>query len=214
MHPGTLWTIEEKEHEDISTTIQAKGISKTRTWGLGNGWRTHTQKILLACGLIVAPMFAFTIALVWIVFANLLNQRPCPFPDLCPGPELLNTTGDFYYYVDFPATRLAFLASLSSSISFSLVSIVMSIYAYSIAKELLDSSMGPNQGQSLPSPYQMSVLIRLLNAEILTFWELGCAKFSEIFWRRERSQDGERVQRSPRMVKASIGIFVFSLLAR
>ncbi|KAF2266170.1 hypothetical protein CC78DRAFT_160888 [Lojkania enalia] len=173
-------------------------------------WRPHTSKIILACSLIVIPITTFTIALLWIVFTNLLGKTDCPYPDLCPGSDLLNTTSNGVYYIDYSATRLAFLASLSSSISFSLVNILMAIYGYLIARQLLGYSENKGNERLLPSPYQTSILIRVLNAEILTLYDLITERIKDVFWRRERS--GERKQKSPRILRSSILVFLLCIL--
>lgn len=224
--PSDLSAVSENEKHDAASDLESNGTSRTYTnatgrsfsWKIEDPRKQHSLRIVLACGLVILPMLAFTIALVYIVFTNLLDHTPCPYPDLCPGPELLNTTSGSYYYVDFSATRLAFLASLSSSISFSLVSILMSIYAYSIARDLLYSSMSTDREKLLPSPYQMSVLIRLLNADLLMLWELFTRKIEEIFWKKERSEEagkgGGGDKKFPHLLRASVLFFLFIIFAR
>lgn len=60
----------EVEAQSLSTADSTKG--STRSW-VKNPWRAHTRKIFLACGIVVVPMVAFTIAIIWVVFANLIN---------------------------------------------------------------------------------------------------------------------------------------------
>ncbi|KAF1995676.1 hypothetical protein P154DRAFT_623765 [Amniculicola lignicola CBS 123094] len=178
-----------------------------------NPWNPHTRKIILACGIVVVPMIAFTVIFVAIVFAKRISDSPCPYPEMCPGPDLLNNTGKAVYYVDYPAARLAFISSWSSTISFSLISILMTIFTYSIAARLLRLSAEQHGHPALPSPYQTSVLMRVLNAEMLALWDLGVAGIKAVFWKREKSEERNEENRTPDMVKTSIWIFVLCVLS-
>ena len=65
-----------------------------------NPWKAHTRKIFLACGIVVIPMTAFTVAIIWVVFANLIsgtcNISTCALFPLVEGPagENLYTDGE------------------------------------------------------------------------------------------------------------------------
>jgi hypothetical protein len=71
----------------------------------------HTKKIMWLCALVVIPIIAFTIVILVLVFANTVENMACICADVCPPPSLLNTTNKSSYNVDFPATRLVFIAS-------------------------------------------------------------------------------------------------------
>lgn len=105
--------------------------------------------------------------------SNRLDEGRCPYSDLCPDPGLLNSNmSSKNHYIAFPAGQLAFISSLSSTISFSLVGILMIIYVYSTVSELLIDEKDKAGRPSLPSPYQFSIIVRLLNAEVLALWEV------------------------------------------
>ncbi|KAJ8112531.1 hypothetical protein OPT61_g5117 [Boeremia exigua] len=133
---------------------------------------THTHNILVACGLIVLPMIIFTSVALAFVFSNTVSNEGCSFDNLCPTAGLINTTSNAYYYVDFSATSLVFISSWSSTISFTLVGVLMSIYAYSVAAQMLHHPNFAPHHRDSPSPYQLSLVIRVLNAEILSLWSL------------------------------------------
>jgi hypothetical protein len=63
----------------------------------------------------------------------------CPYLDT-PGPA-----NSLYHYVDFPAGRLAFILSSSSTISFALVGVLMSMYGYVDASQILHASVGHDE---------------------------------------------------------------------
>ncbi|KAF2650131.1 hypothetical protein K491DRAFT_149337 [Lophiostoma macrostomum CBS 122681] len=142
----------------------------------------HARNILLQCLLVTTPMLASSIAVLYIVYAHLI-EGDCPTAELCPGSELANTTSKGYYYVDFPAARLAFVSSLSSTVSFTLVGFFMTTYAYVNAAALLHASDNADQA-SLPTPHQMSVLLKVLNAEMMVLYTLATSKLKRIFWNK------------------------------
>ncbi|KAF2744962.1 hypothetical protein M011DRAFT_460452 [Sporormia fimetaria CBS 119925] len=188
-HP--LATVSEPSTADHDEPYRNDELRQRRTFSelSGSMRKPYSRKIFIACGLVVLPMLAFTVAIVWVVFANRLERADCPYPELCPGSHLLNTTSSSMYYVDYSAGRLAFISSLSATISFALVSILMMIYAYTTASELLQSTEQDSRRDVLPSPYQVSILLRVLNAEILVLMELGWERLTRIFWNKERSRD-------------------------
>jgi len=120
-----------------SQSTQKSPRSKLR---LQSPWKAHTRKIFLACGIVVIPMIVLTVALIWTVFANVINDNRCPILELCPGPEILNATSRSYYYVDYPAARLVFISSWTSTVSFSFVSMLMTLFGYVIACQMLRKS--------------------------------------------------------------------------
>ena len=73
---------------------------------------------------------------------------------------------DDAFYVRFSATSFVFLASLSSSLATSLVGLVMTLVSFSAAKRLANLSRQLNVDQ-LPTPFQLGLLIRILQGAIL-----------------------------------------------
>ncbi|KAF2662701.1 hypothetical protein K491DRAFT_773231 [Lophiostoma macrostomum CBS 122681] len=170
-------------------------------------------KILLASSLVVVPIISFTITILWIVFTNRVGNTKCPYPAICPGPELVNATSPSDYFVDFPAARLAFVSSLSSTISFTLVSAMMTMYAYWAARQLLKSSDTTLSVQQLPNPHQLSVLLRMLNADVLAFWDVVARKVIRVFWHKEATSDPNEVNRTPSILRDVILVFLLALLS-
>ncbi|KAF2195565.1 hypothetical protein K469DRAFT_649646 [Zopfia rhizophila CBS 207.26] len=169
----------------------------------------HTRKIILQCLLVTTPMLASSIIVLYIVYAQLIEEG-CPSQELCPGPNLTNVTLKTHYYVDFPAARLAFISSWSSTVSFALVGFLMAIYAYTNAATLLDASENADQ-ESLPSPHQMSVLLRILNAELIVLYSLATSKLRKVFW--DRAKDDDLSQRTSPIVGASIMVLLAGITA-
>jgi hypothetical protein len=173
----------------------------------------HNRKILVACGLVVIPMVLFTVAILWIVFKNIVGNADCPFPELCPV-GLVNVTTRSHYYVDYPAARLAFISSWSSSVSFALISAIMTLYGYLVAKSFLSVSGSSAGSAKLPSTYQFSILIRVLNADILTLRELCWRRLKTVFWHKQQSTDRRNQQRRGSMVHGSVTMLLICIFCR
>jgi hypothetical protein len=171
-------------------------------------WKTKARPIIMSCSLAFVPMIAFTATILWLVFGHLVQSVACPYEELCPKDGALNSTADTSnYYVDFPAARLVFIASWSSTMSFSLIGCLMALQAYVAAWKILYVQ---DRLEPTISPYQMSVLLRILNAELLALYELVCAKFKDVFWDRSKRCS----QRGPPALRSSIVIFFASITAR
>lgn len=191
---------------DLDTRIAALGFNMAT----GLQWKPHTRNIIFYCLLVTIPMIASSLAILALIFAN-LTKESCPSEELCQLLDLVNTTSTSHYYVDYPAARLAFISSCSSTISFALVGFLMAMYAYTNSASLLRASESADQ-QSLPSPHQMSVLLRILNAEIMMLWFLAISKLKRVFWNGAREGDGP--QRRSRILEATIIVFMVGITAR
>jgi hypothetical protein len=179
-------------------------------------WRPYTTKILLHCLIVTTPMLAASLVILYVVYAN-LTASTCPSNELCPGLDLINATSKSDYYINFPAARLAFISSASSTVSFALIGFMMAFAAYVNANALLHASEKDDQ-ESLPSPHQMSLLLRILNAELLVLWDLALSQVKRVFWKREkdtsrRSSSNPPKQKSP-IHGVSIGILLAGIIAR
>ena len=171
-------------------------------------WKSHTRKIIVQCLLITTPMVASSLTIAWIVYANLVNEK-CPSEELCPGSDITGATSSNYFYVDFPAARLALISSASSTLSFTLIGYLMTITAYNTAASLLRASKSGFH-EELPSPYQLSTLLRVLNAELMVLWTLAISKIKRVFWHRERAGDS----RPPRVLRTGVLVFIAGIIAR
>jgi hypothetical protein len=169
----------------------------------------HTKHILLASSIVVIPMVAFTTVLLVLVFDNLADYLHCPHEEICPESPAVNHTSSSHYYVDFPATRLVFVSSLSSTISFALVGALLSIYAYCAAARLTKASVSANQNKCLPTSYQTSLLVRLLSADYLSLWELWRGPF-----RSGTKAKCHATAAKPTILRASIVVFCLAIFAR
>jgi len=173
----------------------------------------HTKHILLASSIVVVPMISFTVVILVLVFHNLASDLDCPYSEICPQSPLINVTKASHYYVDFPATRLVFVSSWSSTVSFALVSALMSIYAYCAARRLTEASVSQDQSRCLPTSYETSLVVRLLNADYLSLWELSRPWRRWSFRRSTKSESPGRATK-PTVLRASIFVLCLAVLAR
>jgi hypothetical protein len=175
-------------------------------------WTADIKKIVLLSSAVVVPMLAFTITMLAVVFSHNLDLNACPDPGLCPYLDTPGPANSSYYYVDFPVGRLAFISSLSSTISFALVGVLMSMYGYVVASQIWHASVGPDGQALLPTPLGASTLIRLLNAEITLLWDMAVRSYDR-FKQRKRTTVGKQMKES-RVLRICRSVFVLSITAR
>lgn len=175
--------------------------------------KAHSKQLLLASSIVVLPMITFTVVILVLVFANLAEHLHCPYDSICPKSPLVNATRTSYYYIDYPATRLVFVASWSSTVSFALVGALMSTFAYSAATQLTAASNSRKEDPALPTTYQASLLIRVLGADCFSLWEI-LRSWSNRAFQRRATRTLHKDIRKPAVLKASIIALCLALLAR
>lgn len=173
-------------------------------------WQPHIRKIIFYCLLITSPMLFSSFVILAIVYSHLVTPS-CPSQELCSAPNLVNSTSSSFYYVDFPAARLAFISSWSATISFALVGFMMVFASYADAYALLRASEKDNQ-EELPSPHEMSIMLRVLNAEMMVLWDLTISKLSDVFWKREK--DMHAANKTSPILRKSVIILLGGVFAR
>ncbi|KAF2026426.1 hypothetical protein EK21DRAFT_115877 [Setomelanomma holmii] len=152
-------------------------------------------------------MLIFSFIVLYIVYANLVRAS-CSTEELCP--EFLNNISANHFYIEFPAARLAFISSGSATVSFALLAILMAIHSYTNAAFFLLASREGRRGPWL-SPYELSTLLRVLNAELAVLWHLAFAKVKRIFWDRETDSDSS--PKSPSLLRSDVAILLAGLTA-
>jgi hypothetical protein len=170
-------------------------------------WTSHTRKIIVRCLAITTPMIASSLVISWIVYANLV-QGKCLSVELCPGTDVLGAASANYFYIDFPAARLALISSASSTLSFTLIGYLMTITAYNTTASLLRASAS-GVHEELPSPYQLSILLRVLNAELMVLWTLAWSKIKRVFWHRDETGNA----RPPHVLRTGVLVFLAAIIA-
>jgi hypothetical protein len=187
--------------------------SRQSYWNIQNPWKTYTRKIILSGSLVTIPMVAFTGIISWAVFTNIFGLGDCPYTEFCYDVNTREMLRGSNYYIDFSVGRIAFIASLSSAISLTLVGTCMAMYGFIAARQLLEASRLSVQSEKLPSPYNTTTLIRLLNAEITLLWDLFSRYFRQIFRRRSTSRQ-KKTNRGVYVIRGCAIVFGLALFSR
>jgi hypothetical protein len=193
---------------------QLKKSEKVRSRRQDEPGRTHRKRILAGCALVAVPMVVFTIAVLALVFSNILENTACPHREICPEQPLVNITSKSNYYVDCPAARLVWISSFSSTVSFALIGVIMSMFAYHSAAQLLAASSQPNETKRLPSPYQTSLLLRILSSDYFSIWDTILYSRSKSSQRAGKKAKSSRDQRKKTLLFHPIAILCLGILAR
>ena len=178
-----------KRSTDQTASYSVGEVSPTQesnTTRASNHSTGRQSDIFLNVCFIVLPMLIFPGVLLGLVFAYRVQQVTPLHSNLAlPGesPE------SGVYYVNFPATRLIFISSWSSSIAPLLVGSILTLLSYSVAPKLL-SHPGETGRPVLPTPYQLALLLGMLkDSSVKTLW--SWAKYRLGFgWSGKRQPQG------------------------
>lgn len=129
--------------------------------------RGHQPAILLAALVLIAPMLVLTVVLISLILTHLMPENGSTYSigdqkGLPLGPA---------YYVNYSATRLVFISSVSSTMAPFLISAAMYLYSYPLALSLARSS-DSGIGSKLPSPYQLHLIIGAIDARLKSLWSI------------------------------------------
>ena len=122
-------------------------------------------EIGLASAALTMPMFILTVVLLALVFGH---QMPNHSSTYSYNNETELSLGSAYY-VDYSATTLVYIASLSSTLSTILISAAMILFSYSLARSIAQNSDG-NDASELPSPFQLQLLVRMVDGRLAALW--------------------------------------------
>ena len=123
--------------------------------------------IFLASISLIVPMLALSAVLLGLVYTHLMPNNASTYSDgNSTGIELGQA-----YYVNYSATRLVFIASVSSTLSTVLITAAMVLVSYPIAHDLAVKS-DEDAVSKLPSPYQLSLIIKALDGKPQALWSI------------------------------------------
>lgn len=116
--------------------------------------------ILLASTAVIVPMLGLCFSLIIMIHLHRMPDNRSSY---------LTTSGNMplgkAFYVNYPAGRLAFISSMSSTVSTLLGSAMMLLFSYPLAKRFTENS-DRRVYSSLPSPYQLEILVRLIDGRL------------------------------------------------
>ncbi|KAL9594914.1 MAG: hypothetical protein Q9219_006769 [cf. Caloplaca sp. 3 TL-2023] len=154
--------------------------------GIMGGAKTD---IALASATILIPTLGLSAILLALVYSH---QMPNNSSTYTVGNETAKPLGSAYY-VDYSATTLVYIASLSSTAATLLLSAVMLLSSYVFASSLSKRS-DSGEDSLLPSPYQLELLIRMVEGRLTVLWSYVLYLFSS---------KKERIKITPTLWKAS-----------
>ncbi len=115
--------------------------------------------IALLCALLVLPLCGVTIALVVIVYQNLLPPSRLASSQPCAG-----------LVVNYGASQLTSLSTWISTVATLLAPAFMALLAYPVARYMTRRLDLDHNVTRLPSPYQTGLLIELLGGGLVSVW--------------------------------------------
>jgi hypothetical protein len=104
------------------------------------------------------------------VFRALVDS--CQMPDNNSSYSFGNRTAiplGSVYHVNYSATTIVYIASLSSTVATLLLSAAMLLFSYLLASKMAYHSDNAELAL-LPSPYQLELLIRMIDGRLMALW--------------------------------------------
>ena len=135
-----------------------KAEKPMRSNGVMGGW---VLDIGLASATLILPMLILTAVLLVLVLGNQVPNNSSTY-------SYNNATGlplGSAYFVNYSATTLVYIASLSSTLATLLVGAAMILFSYSLARTMALNS-DANDVSKLPSPFQLQLLIRIVDGRL------------------------------------------------
>lgn len=113
--------------------------------------RSSSMKLIFFySSLICLPLLALSVILLALVYLKKVGSL---------GSSQSEVPGGFYL-VDFPAARLMFVSSWSSSVAPLLVSVATGLYLFQTSRVLIEKSIHPDSS-GLPTSYEVALLLGL-----------------------------------------------------
>ncbi|KAK0515611.1 hypothetical protein JMJ35_001645 [Cladonia borealis] len=137
---------------------ELKEQKRTPSKGIMGGW---ILEIGFASGVLILPMFTLTAVLLALVYGHNMPYHSSTYSYNNETELPLGAA----YFVNYPATTLVYIASLSSTLATLLISAAMILFSYSLARSMTLES-DANNAPKLPSPFQLQLLIRMVDGRL------------------------------------------------
>ena len=122
-------------------------------------------EIALAAAFLIIPMLALAVIPLALVNTHRMPNYESTYSTGRRSGIALGAA----YYVNYSATRLVFISSLSSTLSTMLFSSAMILFSFPLAYNLARDSDHCHT-LKLPSPYQLELLIRTIDGRTTVLW--------------------------------------------
>ena len=156
-------------------------------------------EIGFASALLTVPMLTLAVLLIFLIYRY---RMPDHFSSYSFGNQINLPLGSAYY-VNYSSTTLVYIASLSSTLSTLLISAAMLLYSFVLANDLAKDS-DRAAISNLPSPFQLNMLIKMIDGQLLVLWS---------YIRYALGSKRRRVDIVPSLQHASIALMVLAVLA-
>ena len=156
-------------------------------------------EIGFASALLIVPMLTLAALLIGLVYRHQM-------PDHSSSYSLDNQTAlplGSAYFVNYPSTTLVYIASLSSTLSTLLIPAAMLLYSFVLANDLAKDS-DRAAVSNLPSPFQLDMLIKMVEGRLMVLWSY----IHYAFGSKRR-----RINIVPSLQHASIALLALAALA-
>ena len=131
--------------------------------GLMKGYKSD---IGLASAVFVVPMVAVTVLLIALVHTHLMPNNQSSYSINNGTARTLGSA----YFVNYSPTTLVYVSSLSSTLATPLIPAAMILFSYSLAESIAQASDKAEEAHSLPSPFQLQLLMRLIDGKLTVLW--------------------------------------------
>lgn len=140
---------------------------------------SHYLNIMTAWVIATVPILV--LAIVFLVVVEYSRPRAPPGSYYSDERQASLPLGSAIYS-RIPSTQLTFIASFSSTLATAVLPATMALFSYVVALVITrDSDL--DHGQRLPSPYQLELLISILDGSLLALWSF--AKYT-LSWKSHR----------------------------
>ena len=156
-------------------------------------------EIGFASALLIVPMLTLATLLIGLVYRHRM-------PDHFSSYSLDNQTAlplGSAYYVNYSSTTLVYIASLSSTLSTLLIPAAMLLYSFVLANDLAKDS-DQAAVSNLPSPFQLDMLIKMVEGRLMALWS---------YIRYAFGSNRRRINIVPSLQHASIALLALAVLA-
>lgn len=162
---------------DHATSISSQNAYSPAWTGIMKG---EKLEIALAATILILPMVILSALLILLVWARQMPNHHSTYSYRAATDLPLGSA----YFVDFSATTLVYIASLSSTVAAPLLSAAMILFSYSIAGKMARKS-DRDEITLLPSPYQLELLIRIIDGRLTALY--SCVRY--IFGSKQRRME-------------------------
>lgn len=138
--------------------------SEVKSQSLDSKMGSQKLEIGFASALLIVPMLTLAALLIGLVYKYRM-------PDHFSSYFLDNQTAPLgsAYYVNYSSTTFVYIASLSSTLSTLLIPAGMLLYSFVLANNLAKDSDQATVS-NLPSPFQLDMLIKMVEGRLMALW--------------------------------------------